>query len=97
MIEKGRHQNIDRDMRFCPLCLKQNVYSVEDESHFVCVCPAYQDIRTLYFKPHWITSITTVNMFCHIMSNVDRKSIMAICKCLVCAFAYRKNLLQSEI
>ena len=97
MIEKGRHQNIDRDMRFCPLCLKQNVYSVEDEFHFVCVCPSYKDIRTLYFKPHWITSITTVNMFCHIMSNVDRKSIMAICKFLVSALAYRKNLLQPEI
>ena len=29
MIEKGRHVNIDRDYRFCPLCLRQNIYSVE--------------------------------------------------------------------
>ena len=97
MIEKGRHQNIDRDMSFCPLCLKQNVYSVEDELNFVCVWPSYRDIRILYFKPHWITSITTVNMFSHIMSNIDRKSIIAIRKFLVHAFAYRKDFLQSDI
>ena len=36
-------------------------------------------------------------MFSHIMSNIDRKSIIAIRKFLVHAFAYRKDFLQSDI
>ena len=51
MIEKGRHQNIERNLRFCKLPLKRNVYSVEDEFHLFCVCPFYKDFRNLYFKP----------------------------------------------
>ncbi|MCG7892781.1 MAG: reverse transcriptase family protein, partial [Candidatus Thiodiazotropha endolucinida] len=75
MIETGRHQRIDRNMRFCPLCLKRNVYTVEDEFHFFCICPSYQDIRFLYFEPRWITDIINANKFISIMSNVNKKSI----------------------
>ena len=32
-IEKRRHQNIERDNRFCPFCLERNVYTIEDELH----------------------------------------------------------------
>ena len=39
LIEKGRHMNIDRDFRFCPFCLKQNIYVVEDKFHFLLICP----------------------------------------------------------
>ena len=34
MIEKGRHLSIDRNLRFCPLCIKNNIYVIEDEFHF---------------------------------------------------------------
>ena len=51
MIEAGRHQNIDRNLRFCQMCLKRNVYIVEDEFHFFLVCPAFDDIRELYTGP----------------------------------------------
>ena len=34
MIEKGRHLSIDRHLRFCPLCVKNNISVVEDEYHF---------------------------------------------------------------
>ena len=34
MIEKGRHNNIDRYLRYCPLCFIANVKAVEDEVHF---------------------------------------------------------------
>ena len=34
MIEKGRHLAIDRHLRFCSLCIKNNVYVIEDEFHF---------------------------------------------------------------
>ena len=59
MIEKGRHQKIDRSLRFCPMCLKRNAYVVEDEFHFFLICPTYTEIRNIYFKPKWLRSIVT--------------------------------------
>ena len=41
LIEKGRHQNIEREYRFCPFCLERNIYSVEDEFHFYGVSNVY--------------------------------------------------------
>ena len=45
MIEKGRHLGIDRNFRNCPICLKRNVYVIEDEFHFMMVCPEYEPLR----------------------------------------------------
>ena len=42
MIEKGRHQNIDKNLRFCPFCTDK----VEDEKHFLLECPIYKFIRS---------------------------------------------------
>jgi hypothetical protein len=33
-IELGRHNNVERQFRLCRLCIKQNIYVVEDEFHF---------------------------------------------------------------
>ena len=63
MIEAGRHQNIDHNLRFCQMCLKRNVYIVEDEFHFFLVCPAFDDISELYLKPEWKNAITTNKHF----------------------------------
>ena len=47
MIEKGRHRNIDRTLRFCPFCPNE----VEDEQHFLMKCPIYKYLRSdLYSK-----------------------------------------------
>ena len=46
MIEKGRHQKIDKSLRFCPFCKN----CIEDELHFVMVCPVYKHQRNLLFK-----------------------------------------------
>ena len=96
MIEKGIHQNIERNLRFCKLYLKRNVYSIEDEFHLFCVCPFYKDFRDLYFKPQWNKDIITINMFYTIMSQTDKHSIMSISRFLVSAFSYRKELLQTD-
>ena len=36
MIEKGRHSNIDKSLRFCPFCPDK----IEDEKHFLLECNA---------------------------------------------------------
>ena len=41
-IEKGRHKKIARQNRICRACAL-NV--IEDEQHFLTICPTYEDIR----------------------------------------------------
>ena len=52
MIEKDRHMQVEREIRFCPFCLERNVYSIEDEFHFFMVCTAYEELRNMYFHPN---------------------------------------------
>ena len=89
MIEKGRHHSIERSMRFCPLCIKRSVYTAEDEFHFICVCPSYNDIRNVYFKLEWKTNLITEAFFVLIMSSTDKKSVLAISRVLVSAVSHR--------
>ena len=42
MIEEDRYRNIGRMHRLCQYC---NMNIIEDEFHFLLVCPAYRDIR----------------------------------------------------
>ena len=47
LIETGRHRNIDRNDRKCTLC---NLDQIEDEFHFILICPFYKDIRENYIR-----------------------------------------------
>ena len=46
MIDRGRHEGVERERRFSPF--SKNV--VEDEYHFVLVCPLYSDYRSKYIQ-----------------------------------------------
>ena len=45
LIETGRHIGIERQNRKCAFC---NTNDIEDEYHFVLICPLYNDIRSNY-------------------------------------------------
>ena len=52
LIETGRHKNIPRDQRICPMCklqFGQNT-DIEDEYHFILMCPIYRDLRKKSIK-----------------------------------------------
>ena len=46
LIEKGRHMKIV--YKYCYFILKRNVNVIEDEFHFILVCPLYDEIRLKY-------------------------------------------------
>ena len=77
MIEIGHHHNIDREFRHCPFCETL----VEDEYHFILICPLYSNLRELYI-PTYYCNIPTIQKFENLMSseNVDvvRKLAMYI-------------------
>ena len=48
-IETGRYYNVPRENRIYPLCHTD----VEDEYHFIFICPFYIDLRKLYIKQYF--------------------------------------------
>jgi hypothetical protein len=46
-IEKGRHKNIPKELRFCPFCPNQ----VETEIHFLIECRIYKTLKEDLIKP----------------------------------------------
>ena len=49
-IESGRFRAIDREKRICKLC-DQSV--IEDEYHFLLICPVYNQLRNIYIKNYY--------------------------------------------
>ena len=92
MIEKGRHLDLDRIFRNCPFCLKRNIYTIEDEYHFLMVCPQYEDIRYIYF-PENMLNYVTIDKFYSFISSRNEQMITSLAKYLYYAFERRKIML----
>ena len=45
LVERGRHIGIPYQQRICPFC---SLNEIEDEYHFVFICPLYSEIRLRY-------------------------------------------------
>ena len=55
-IAVGRDMNVDREFRYCNFCLQNNATCIEDEFHFLFICPRYNAYRRANKSP--ITLIT---------------------------------------
>ena len=49
-IETGRNTGIERQYRKCTLCTKDDI---EDEFHFVLICPLYRSLRDQYISKYY--------------------------------------------
>ena len=78
-IETGRHSivSIPRDERICKYCkCVQNITVIENEFHFVMVCPAYNDMRQQILGDILKTrNIDHVNVFYNLLSTRDENGI----------------------
>ena len=87
MIETGRYENTPREQRICQFC---NMGKVEDEYHFLLVCPNYRDLRRKHFKPyfcHWPTMIK----FESLLSKTSKSSVASLSKFIYFAFKRRNT------
>lgn len=85
MVETGRYNNTPRNQR---LCLSCNMQTIENEYHFLLVCPKYRELRNKYFKPyycHW----PSLNKFESLLTTSSTKVI-----CNLSKFIYFANNLR---
>ena len=52
-IEEERYRNEVRTDRICNVCDKRDI---EDEYHFIIICPVYNRIRSKYIKKHFFST-----------------------------------------
>ena len=85
IIETGRYENIPRAQRLCKSC---NMKKIEDEFHFLLVCPKYRDQRKKYLKTyfcHW----PSLHKFENLMSASSNKVLFNLSKFIYCAMKIR--------
>ena len=85
-IETGRYSGQEKDTRKCVMC---NMKSVEDDYHFLLVCPKYQELRRKFFKRYYCC-FPTKNKFILLMSSTNKNVILSIGKYLYYAFKMRQ-------
>ena len=87
-VEIGRYFNIPRNERICPLCTTN---SIENEHHFLLVCPMCKDLRRKSFKSYcciW----PTLNKFDNIMPSVKKNEILNLSKYIYFASKLRNDI-----
>ena len=57
-IETGRYIATDRSKRTCFSCVDE----IEDEYHFIFVCPLYNSLRKQYVKPYYWKTLLCINV-----------------------------------
>ena len=91
MIERGRHFNISRDFRNCVYC---ECY-IEDEFHFLMVCPLYENLRKEYL-PVYYTQNRNRHNFINLMQTGNTQIIRNMAMFLYYAFKQRHEFLSGE-
>ena len=89
-VETGRYNRNPRIPRANRLCLRCNMRMVEDEYHFLLVCPLYADIRRKYLAPYYCRW-PSVNKFKSLMKSTNRKTLINLSKCIYHANCRRQS------
>ena len=88
LIETGRYENIPRMSRLCKYC---NMKVIENEYHFLLVCPAYIDIRK-HCLPKYYCHWPNMHKFVSLLSSQNNSIIYKIARYIDRAFKQRSNL-----
>lgn len=91
-IEKGRHNGLKPEERICKTC---NSNDIEDEFHFLFVCPKYQDQRDAFFNllinlvPKSYNDLESCDKFNWLMLCEDRSILNHLTDFIKTCFAIR--------
>ena len=92
MIQTGRYNTLPRNERRCLIC---NTNDIEDEFHFICICPCYNDIRKQYI-PRNIFVKPSVYKYTEMLKTIDKNELIKISLFIKHALRIRSNTNYSE-
>ena len=87
-IEIGRHRNIDQKNRVCIFCSSSQV---ENEYHFMLICPAYTELRNKLI-PRYYRTWPTITKFTLLLQSDNAKILLNLSKFLCQAAEKREEL-----
>jgi hypothetical protein len=87
-IERGRYFNIPQNERKCQFC---NMNFIENEYHFLLVCPMYKDLRKQFLKPYYL-SWPNLNKFDSLMETRNAKIQLNLGK-----YIYKASRLRNQL
>jgi hypothetical protein len=85
--ERGRYQGINPEMRFCLHC--KNI--VENEYHFLLICPLYVELRR-DFLPEKFCTLPTMNKFNVLMSSKNETVVRNLAMYIYHALNKRRTI-----
>lgn len=89
-IETGRHANIIPELRMCIYCNRIGENLIEDEYHFVFICPLYSPLRRALI-PNYFTAIPTSERFINLFMSNDPEVIKKLACFVYHAFKLRES------
>jgi len=89
-IQTGRYarNNIPRNERYCQCCDQRDI---EDEFHFICKCPCFQQLRQKYIKIVYYVN-PSVFKFHTLLNSTCKIEIINLCKYMKEALAVRYSI-----
>jgi hypothetical protein len=72
-VEQGRYYNVAKNKRICKMCTKSEI---EDEFHFLLVCPCYDNFRKMYIKKYYYEKPSTYKL----IQLLSTENVTDLCK-----------------
>ena len=88
-VELGRFNDVPRNLRLCTLC---DHSTMEDEFHFILVCPVYVDLRIKFIKPYYFRKPSMYKLI-QLLNVTSTKWLSNLGKYLNNAFKRRSQML----
>ena len=92
-IQTGRYSRdrVDRNLRYCLIC---NANEIEDEFHFILMCPAYENLRKIHIKRYY-RNRPNMHKFVQLLRCDTNKEIHMLCKYINEAFKLRYQIINN--
>ena len=88
LIEEGRYSvDLPREHRLCRFC---SLNDIEDEFHFILVCPLYGNLRVMYLKRYYYINPSMFKLV-QILSVKNKKMLSNMAKYLIKAMRIRST------
>jgi len=94
-IQTGRsytNDNRPRNERYCMVC---NSHDIENEYHFICICPCYSNFSKQYIDKKYYVK-PSVYKYLQLLTTVDKQELINVLLYVKHALLMRSNITYTE-